>query len=85
MRYYKILTDNRLTVIGVGDGGIEITETEYNEIKSIVDSRPVAPEGYGYRLTAELEWELYEVPATEEEDEELTDEQALEILLGGVV
>lgn len=72
MRYYKILTDHRPTVIGVGDGGIEITETEYNEIKSIIDSRPTTPDGYGYRLTESLEWELYEMPVVE--DEEATEE-----------
>lgn len=65
--------------------GTEITEAEYEHIKSIIANRPTPPEGYGYRLTDVLEWELYEVPATEEEDEELTDEQALEILLGGAV
>lgn len=42
-----------------------ITEAEYNRIKSIIDNRPSAPEGYGYRLTHNLEWELYELPVEE--------------------
>lgn len=65
--------------------GTEITEAEYNKILSIIRNKPTATDGYDYRLTDALEWELYEAPATEEEDEELTDEQALEILLGGAV
>ena len=54
--------------------GKEITEAEYNEILSILHSRPKAPEGFGYRLTDELEWELYELPHEEETDEEATAE-----------
>lgn len=84
MRYYKILTDNRPSVIGIGDGGIEITEAEYNHIKTIVDGRPTAPEGFGYRLTAGLEWELYELPPAESDEMTETEEKALayDILMG---
>lgn len=49
--------------------GKEITEAEYNRIKAIIDSRPTATDGFAYRLTAELEWELYEMPAEEVEEE----------------
>ena len=52
--------------------GKEITESEYNHIKAIIDNRPTAPVGFGYRLTDKLEWELYELP-TEEADEEATE------------
>ena len=62
--------------------GEEITETQYNEILSMLRNRPTAPDGFAYRLTAEMEWELYEAPA---EEEELTADEALEILLGGTV
>lgn len=82
MRYYKILKDNRPVVIGIGDGGTEITEAEYSRIKTIIDSRPAAPAGFGYRLTDTLEWEQYELPPVEE-DPELSDTEALAILLGG--
>ncbi len=79
MRYYKILSDDRPTVIGVGEGGIEITEAEYNSLKNIIDNRPAAPTGYGYRLTAELEWELYELPLVE--NDEVSDEEVLAELM----
>ena len=51
--------------------GEEITEAEYNRIFDMIRNRPTAPEGYGYRLTAGLEWELYELPI--EEIEEVTE------------
>lgn len=62
--------------------GKEITETEYNEILSMLHRRPTAPDGFAYRLTENLEWELYELP-TEEADPELTEAEALDIILGG--
>ena len=58
-----------------------ITEEEYMAVRSIIDNRPTSEAGFAYRLTADLQWELYEVPATEE----ITEAEALEILLGGVV
>lgn len=62
--------------------GEEITGTQYNEILSMLRNPPEAPAGYGYRLTKSVEWELYELPEPET-DPELTDEDALRILLGG--
>ena len=64
--------------------GEEITETQYEEILSMLRSRPEAPEGYAYRLTKDLVWEQYELPP-EENDPELTEAEMLEILLGGAV
>jgi hypothetical protein len=68
MRYYKILDNNYILAIGTGLGGIEIIETEYNHILSLLHNIPIAPSGYAYRLTEELEWELYEAPIIEEEE-----------------
>ena len=81
--FYKIVADNYIVAIGTGNGGEEITETRYNEILSMLRNRPVAPDGFDYRLTKELEWELQELPA--EEEPELSAEEALEIILGGDV
>ena len=63
--------------------GEEITETKYNEILSMLRNRPTAPDGFAYRLTRDLEWELYEAPV--EEEPELTADEALNIILGGEV
>lgn len=49
-------------------GNAEITEEKYNEIMAILKNRPSAPVGYSYRLTEDLQWELYELPK-EETDE----------------
>lgn len=62
----------------------EITPEQYNEILSMLRNRPTATDGYGYRLTESLGWELYELPPVEvEEDPELSAEEALEIITGG--
>lgn len=82
MRYYKIIADGYLTQIGTGPGGTEITEGEYADIQSVLANRPHGSEATGYRLRADLTWEAYEIEPPEPE-EELTDEEALEILLGG--
>lgn len=58
----------------------EITAEKYNEILAILRNRPTAPEGYGYRLTESLEWELYELPVVEEVEEDATEEDYLAAL-----
>lgn len=62
--------------------GEEITETQYSEILSMLRNRPIAPDGFAYRLTESLEWELHELPP-EDPDPELSDQEALDIILGG--
>lgn len=64
--------------------GAEITEEQYNEILAMLCNPPEAPDGFAYGLTAELEWELYENPV-EEPGDEISEAEALEILLGGAV
>lgn len=46
----------------------EITESEYNRILEIIRNKPNAPDGFAYRLTNELEWELYEEVSEEVEE-----------------
>jgi hypothetical protein len=47
-----------------------ITEAKYNEILAMLRNIPTAPGGYGYRLTENLEWEQYKLPAEESETNE---------------
>ena len=54
--------------------GSEITEAEYNRVLEIVRNKPIAPDGYDYRLTEQFEWELYELPIEEESEEEATEQ-----------
>lgn len=84
MQYFKQTSDNYITAIGTGYGGTEITESEYNEILTIIRNRPLA-EGKGYRLKTDLTWEEYDLPPEPEpsDEDEITDDEALNILLGG--
>ena len=84
MRYFKSLSDGYIYAIGTGSGGIEITEAEYNEIMAIIQNRPIA-EGKGYRLKADLTWEEYDLPPEPEpsDEDEISTDEALNILLGG--
>ena len=84
MRYYKQIIDNYLTAIGTGPGNVEITEAEYNQVLSIIQNRPQS-EGKGYRLKTDLTWEAYDLPPEPEpsDEDELSDAEALNILLGG--
>lgn len=86
-RYYCQYNDSGiLLAIGTGAGGTEITEAEYNEIMAIIQSCPNV-DGKGYRLKADLTWEEYDLPPAPEpsEDDELSNEEAFNILIGGSV
>ena len=84
MKYYKQISDNYIVAIGTGHGGIEITEAEYTEIMSIIQHCPQTA-GKGYHLKTDLTWEEYDLPPVPEpsDDDELTPEETLSILLGG--
>lgn len=86
MRYYKQLSDNYILAIGTGPGGTEITETEYNSILSAIQSRPTS-ETQGYHLRTDLTWEAYDLPPEPEpsDEDEISDEEAFNILIGGSV
>lgn len=68
--FYKYINNNFIIGVGTGSGGEEISEQEYNSILDKINNRPEAPEGYSYRLTTSLEWELCEVPKIEPTTEE---------------
>jgi hypothetical protein len=70
MRYYKIINDGYILVVGTGKGNVEITEQEYNEILNVISNMPIAPQGYEYKLKDDLTWELYELPVIVDESEE---------------
>ena len=41
MRYYKQVSDESLVVIGIGPGGTEITESEYNTLPTEIREKAV--------------------------------------------
>lgn len=62
MRYFKCIKSGYILAIGTDIVGDEITQSEYELIKSVIATRPTTPEGYGCRLTTELTWEQYAFP-----------------------
>ena len=85
MRYYKILKDGYILSIGKGSGGEDLTESEYTQILDSIRNKPTAPDGYEYLLKSDLTWECLKLTATTEDtDPDLTDAEALAIILGGV-
>lgn len=80
MSFFKVTHDGYILGIGVGGGGTQISEAEYNEILSVIDARPTPQEGYDYRLKTDLTWELFELPP---EPDELDEAEAFDIIFGG--
>lgn len=84
-RYYKIIKDGYFNGVGIGrKGGEEITKEEYDSIMNVILNCPKAEKGFCYILKADLTWELCELPPVDE-NRELSDSEALEIILGGNV
>lgn len=79
MKYYKQISNGYIVCIGTG-GGTEITEDEYNEILSVIHSKPPATETTDYRLREDLTWEEYEIPPMPEPEPDA--EEILNILMG---
>lgn len=68
--YGKYINDSYIVGVGTGAGiGEEITEDEYNTILDKINNRPTAPEGFTYRLTTALEWELCKLPPIENNED----------------
>lgn len=81
MRFYKQIDGDYILAIGTGNGNTEITESEYNEILTVIQNKPQATATTDYKLKTDLTWEAYEVePVPELEPEP---QEVLDILLGG--
>ena len=72
MRYYKIIEGAYIQAIGIGGGGEEITEEQYNAIMALIHRKPPRTDTTDYRLIdATLTWEEYERPADPEPEAEV--------------
>jgi hypothetical protein len=70
----KVINNGYIIAVSTGNTGEQITETEYNEILSAMQSAPTAPDGYTYKLKADtLTWELVELPPIDDTDDEATE------------
>ena len=56
--YQKNIENGYIKSIVKGVNNGNISESEYNQIMSIINNRPIAPEGYDYLLKDNLTWEL---------------------------
>ena len=95
MRYYALYSDNKLLAIGTGSGGTEITEAEYNALLSeIREKSAMVDKLYGGEITIdevpadwqeEIQRRVDERVAAEgsAEEQDISADEALEILLGG--
>lgn len=96
MRYYAQYNDNgKLVAIGTGSGGVEITEAEYNRLLSeIREKAALVDKLYSGEITIadvptdwqeEIQRRVNERIAAEGEAEEqdISAEEALDIILGG--
>ena len=78
MRYFAEIEDGCYLCIGRGGGegeGEEITETEYNAIRAVINDAPEETETVGYRLKTDLTWEPFEKEAIDPGAEEVTDDE----------
>lgn len=73
--FYKYINDKYIIGVGIGAGGEEISEQEYNAVLDTINNRPEAPKGYSYRLTTAMEWELCETPKIEPTTEEIIESE----------
>ena len=85
MRYYKNIDENYLQSVSIGTGQIEITQEEFENLLSIIRAKPTDTGHKIWRLSVDLTWEQHELPPEPEpsDTDELTDAEALDILLGG--
>ena len=95
MRYYALYSDNKLLAIGTGNGGTEITEAEYNALLSeIREKAALVNKLYSGEITIDavpVDWQediqrrvddrIAAEASAEEQD--ISAEEALDILLGG--
>ena len=96
MRYYAQYNENdTIVAIGTGSGGIEITETEYNTLLSeIREKADLVDKLYNGEITIDAvptEWQEEIQRRVDEriaaegsaEEQDISAEEALDILLGG--
>lgn len=84
MKYYKNMDNDYIQCLSTVTGQTEITRTEYERILSVCQNKPTDTDGYYYRLTDDLQWEK-QSRAQIIPDDELSAEDTLKIITGGVV
>lgn len=82
-KYFINFDGDYIFSTGKGVGDKEITQEEYENILFIINNRPKNETGFAYKLCKNLTWEKVEIPIVPTENDELSAEEALDIILGG--
>jgi len=70
----KVINNGYIIAVSTGNTGEQISEAEYRELVTKIQSSPSAPDGFTYKLKADtLEWELVELPPIDDTDDEATE------------
>ena len=97
MRYYAKYENNRLIAIGTGAGGTQITEEEYNELLAMIrEKAALVDKLYNGEISIDdvpVEWQEEIQRRVDEriaeegtlEEQEISAEEALDIIVGGDV
>lgn len=97
MRYYKVNDGSKLIAIGTGYGGTEITESEYNTLLSMIREKAALVDSlYNGEITIDSireDWREEIQRRVDEriaqqgtaEDQDISSDEALAIILGGEV
>lgn len=97
MRYYAQYESGKLLAIGTGYGGVEITEEEYNRLLSEIRTKAylvnllyngeITIDSVPAEWREEIQRRVDERIAAEgeAEDQDISAEEALEIILGGAI
>lgn len=97
MRYYAQYDNNLLIAIGTGPGGVEITEAEYNRLLAEIRQKAAlvdklysgeitlsdVPADWQEEIQHRVDERIAEQGAAEDQD--ISAEEALDIILGGEV
>lgn len=81
--YTKFVSNGYIVCVGTGGMGTKITEAEYTNILSVIRNKPAGTDTTDYRLKEDLTWEAFEMDPPDPEDDEITTEEAMAIILGG--
>ena len=79
-KYFKNIEDGYIVSISTGTGAEEIEQEEYDNIMSVIRSRPTPEVGYDYRLRADLTWELIEIEVIPEDEVEISDDEFMNMV-----
>lgn len=79
-KYFKNIEDDYIVSISTGTGAEEIEQEEYDNIISVIRSRPTPEVGYDYKLRTDLTWELIEVEVIPEDEVEISDDEFMNMV-----